>query len=130
MAHFLEELDKKELPESLIEKLNKDIEEINTVEYPERELTKKIRRKQMNMVRLVEKELKIVPKNYYRNLWMILGMSIFGLPIGMAFSSAINNMGMLGIGLPVGMAMGVAMGMAMDKKALREGRQLDIEIKY
>jgi hypothetical protein len=39
-------------------------------------------------------------------------------------------MAFLGIGLPIGMAVGSALGSGMDKKALAEGRQLDIEIKY
>jgi hypothetical protein len=39
-------------------------------------------------------------------------------------------MAFLGVGLPIGMAIGLAVGTGMDKKALAEGRQIDIEIKY
>jgi hypothetical protein len=38
-------------------------------------------------------------------------------------------MGLLAIGLPIGMGIGIAVGTSMDKKAMNEGRQLDIEIK-
>lgn len=77
---------------------------------------------------MLEKEHKIVPKNYYQSLWMLLGMAAFGLPIGAAFGASIGNMAFLSIGLPIGMVIGLAMGAGMDKKALKEGRQLDVEV--
>jgi hypothetical protein len=39
-------------------------------------------------------------------------------------------MAFLGVGLPIGMAMGMAIGTDMDKKAFKEGRQIDLEIKH
>ncbi|MFY8110592.1 MAG: hypothetical protein ACOVKP_01170 [Flavobacterium sp.] len=85
--------------------------------------------KQTKIIKLLEKELKIVPKNYYRNLWSALGMSVFGLPMGAALGLSIGNIGLLGIGLPIGMLIGMLVGSQMDKKAFQEGRQLAIEIK-
>lgn len=32
--------------------------------------------------------------------------------------------------IPIGLAIGMAVGTGMDKKALEEGRQIDLEIKY
>ena len=78
---------------------------------------------------MTEKELKIVTKNYYRNLWMVLGMSAFGLPLGVAFGLSLGNIGLLAIGLPIGMAIGTLVGSKLDKKALESGKQLDIELK-
>ena len=89
-----------------------------------------LKQKRFKIIKLLEKELKIVPKNYYRNLWFIVGMSVFGLPLGVAFGISIGNLGLLGIGLPIGMVIGIAVGSGMDKKAHKEGRQLNIEIKY
>ena len=60
---------------------------------------------------------------------MVLGMSAFGIPMGVLFGLSIGNMGMLGIGLPIGMAIGVGLGSSMDKKAYNEGRQLDFVVK-
>ena len=57
---------------------------------------------------------------------MTLGMSAFGLPMGLALSTATDNFGLLGVGLPIGMVIGMAMGTGMDKKAKEEGRQLEI----
>lgn len=53
-------------------------------------------------------------------------MSAFGIPLGVAYVSIIGNMAFLSIGLPIGMVLGMAVGAGMDKKALKEGRQLDI----
>lgn len=61
---------------------------------------------------------------------MALGMVVFGLPLGIAFGTILDNIGLLGIGLPIGMVIGLAVGTGMDKKAKEEGRQLNIEVSY
>ena len=61
---------------------------------------------------------------------MLFGFTGFGLPIGVAFGLLMGNIGLMGLGLPIGMAIGLAFGVTMDKKALNEGRQLNIAIKY
>ena len=129
LGNFLKELKKKELPLTIIESVNNDIEAINGIPRTEFDLTISVTQTQRKIIKLVEKELKIVPKNYYRNLWTTLGMSVFGLPIGSIFGLTFRNGGLLGIGLPIGMLIGMLVGSQMDKKAFEEGRQLDIEIK-
>lgn len=59
---------------------------------------------------------------------MLFGFTAFGLPIGVAFGLSMGNIGLMGVGLPLGMAIGLAVGYLLDKKALNEGRQLNIEI--
>jgi hypothetical protein len=127
---LLSELRKKELPDGLVNAINKDIEALNASSGSGDEQRKSIKKIQMRLIKLIEKEVKLVPKNYYRNLWLTLGMAAFGIPLGAAFGASLGNMAFLGIGLPIGMAVGSALGSGMDKKALAEGRQLDIEIKY
>jgi predicted RND superfamily exporter protein len=126
---LLMELRKKELPEGIVKSVNQDIQNLNSFSVSGDELRKIITKKQNGILKLLEKELKLVPKNYYRNLWMVLGMSVFGIPMGVAFGASLGNMAFLGIGLPIGMAIGTAVGAGMDKKALIEGRQIDMEIK-
>ena len=58
---------------------------------------------------------------------MALGMAAFGVPLGVAFGTSLDDMSFLAIGLPIGMVIGLAVGSGMDKKALEEGRQLDVE---
>ena len=129
LGELLKELKKKELPHKIIQSVNQDIEELNNTTHTGNELRKLVKQKQTKIIKLVEKELKITPKNYYRSLWFVLGMSLVS-GIGVCFGISIGKMGLLGIGVPIGMVIGIAVGAAMDKKAFEEGRQLDVEIKY
>jgi len=126
---LLIELRKKELTESIIKYINQTVEEMNASTLTGKELNKLAKQKQTVLLKQIEKELKIVSKNHYQTLWMLFGFTGFGIPIGVAFGFAMDNMGLLGIGLPIGMGIGVVVGMLLDKKALQEGRQLDIIIK-
>jgi hypothetical protein len=127
---LLSEIRKKEVTDSISLSINKDIEELNSIASSEDDFRKLVKKKQTGIIKLLEKDLKLVPKNYYRNLWLALGMSAFGLPLGVAFGAIIGNMAFLGLGLPIGMVIGIAVGTGMDKKAFKEGRQLDLELKY
>ena len=122
-------LNDKNLTLNVIKKINDNIKELNSSQVMGTALSHLIKKKQNKIIKLTEKELKIVPKNYYRNLWMVLGMSAFGLPLGVAFGLSLGNIGLLAIGLPIGMAIGTLVGSKLDKKALESGKQLDIELK-
>ena len=127
---LLSELRKRELPEGLLMSINKDIQEINSTSIRGFEMRKLITKNQTRIIKILEKEIKLVPKNYYRNLWVALGMSVFGVPIGVVIGLSLDNLAFLGIGLPIGLVLGSAVGSSMDKKAFAEGRQMDVEIKY
>jgi hypothetical protein len=126
---ILRDLNGRDLPNYVIKSINGDIEEINATTKTDFALHKLLKKKQKEIITHLEKEMKIVPINHYRNLWMVIGMSAFGLPLGVAFGTSIGNIGMMAIGLPIGMVIGIAVGTNMDKKALADGRQLSIEIK-
>lgn len=126
---LISELTNKTLPKEVVDAINKDTEEINSISDSGKILKNIIRKKQSKIVNLIEKELKLVTKNHYRNTWLALGMAVFGVPLGVAFGASLGNMAFLGIGLPIGMVIGMAMGTGMDKKAFKEGRQLDLELK-
>lgn len=129
---YIRELQKRELPGIIITSVNAAIEEINEIPSTEKNLGWKIKKHQKKIVRLVEKELKIVPRNYYQNLWLVYGMAFVGLPLGFLFTALLGNFGLLTFGLGTGMALGLAIGVSLgrrlDKKALDEGRQLDAEL--
>jgi hypothetical protein len=125
---LIDELNKKEIPEELLNSFNEMIDDLNKQHSTAKLLSINIRRTQSKMLKTLEKELKLVPKHHYRNTWMAIGMSAFGLPMGVVFGSAMGNMAFIGIGLPIGMAIGIAYGDQLDKKAAKEGRQLDIQI--
>ena len=126
---ILRDLIGRDLPDYVVKSINADVEEINSTVETEFALNKLLRRKQKEIVTLLEKEMNIVPINHYRNKWMVVGMSAFGLPLGIDFGTSIGNIGMMAIGLPIGMAIGIVIGTNMDKKALADGRQLSVEIK-
>lgn len=130
LEELLKELNKKKLSPQVVEHINLEIKELNTSSLTDSRLLKFAKEKRTKIIRLLEKEHKIVPKNYYRNLWLVLGMSAFGLPLGVVFGLMTSNMGLLAIGLPIGMAIGIAVGTKMDNKAQEEGRQLQIEISH
>lgn len=128
LQSVLEALKDRPVPDEEISIINQRIEEVNTFQGTDKELNKKLRSVRRAILQLVEKELKLVPKNHYRNMWMAIGMSAFGIPMGMAFSISLDSFAFLAIGLPIGMSIGMAVGSAMDKKAEEEGRQLDEEV--
>ncbi|MBB6610925.1 hypothetical protein H7F15_07750 [Pontibacter sp. Tf4] len=128
--NLLNELRTRQLPADIIAHINNEVSLINAAPASEKELAKQISRSQSGILKRIEKELKLVPKNHYRNLWLALGMSTFGLPFGVVFGLSLGNMAFLGIGLPIGMAIGVALGTALDNKAEKNGTQLNLEMKH
>jgi len=129
-TRLLIELGKRKLPDEIVISINNDIDEINSIINIGNELRKQVKQRLQRIIKLLEKDLKLVPRNYYRSMWMAKGMAVFGIPMGAAFGTSLGNMAFLGIGFPIGLAIGFGFGDGMDKKALKEGRQLDIEIKY
>ena len=95
-------------------------------EGTEKEQTKIIKKSYHRILSLIKKELGLVKKNHYRTLWMSLGMSIFGVPIGAGISVVLDNFAMIGAFIPIGMGIGMALGTGMDSKAAKEGKQLDL----
>lgn len=125
--NLLTELRKRQLPGEVVLHINRGVDWVNLASNIE--LKRVIKKVQTDTLKLIEKRLKLVPRNYYRNTWMATGLATFGLPIGVIFGILNDNMAMLGFGLPVGLLVGMAVGASMDKKASMEGRQLNIEIK-
>ena len=126
---LLIKLRSKDLSYETINVINEGIEQVNSVSESEKELRKQIKKTQSQVIKLIEKKHKLVTINHYRNTWLAVGMAVFGIPLGVALGASLGSMAFLGIGLPIGMAIGIAVGTAMDKKALEEGRQIDLEIK-
>ena len=115
---------------SVIETINKDILEINTSKENSKKFRTLIKKKQLKIAQLLEKKMNLVTKNHYRNIWLSLGMAAFGIPLGVSFGASLGNMGLLGVGLPIGMLIGMAIGKKKDEKAQKEGRQLNIDLRY
>jgi hypothetical protein len=126
-TQIIDELRTRPIPINVIETINTEISKVNSASRSEKEYFRTLSKAQINTLKVVEKELNLVVKNHYRNLWLALGMSAFGIPLGVAFGISLGNMALLGLGLPIGLAMGIAVGTSLDNKAAKEGRQLDVD---
>lgn len=127
---LLSELRKRDLPDEVVHSINTNIDLIDMATESEEQWKKQLRKTQAEILRLIEKELKLVPKNHYRNIWLALGIAAFGVPLGVVFGLSLGNMAFMGIGMPIGIPIGLAIGSGLDKKAAEEGRQLDMEISF
>ncbi|MBC8060093.1 MAG: hypothetical protein H7Y18_05455, partial [Clostridiaceae bacterium] len=70
---LIDELRKKSLPDKVVGLINEDLKVINSAAQNGNDFKKLIKQKQSKIIKLVEKEAKIVPKNYYRNVWLAVG---------------------------------------------------------
>lgn len=128
-AHFeklINELKKKKIPSDIVSSINQHIEDVDSFYRTDKEFRVQIRKSQNRILKLINKELKLVPKNFYRFRWMSMGISIFGVPLGVILGSSTGIWGLFGIGLPIGVIIGMAIGAGMDKNAFKEGKQLNI----
>lgn len=128
LEKLIKELNKRDLPTEVSESINSNIKDVNDFTGSNRNLKKEIRKSKNTILRTLETVLKLVPKNHYMVRWMSIGLGAFGVPMGVVFGAIMGNMALLGVGIPIGMVIGMAIGMGMDKKALDEGRQLDMEL--
>ena len=125
---LLYEIKQKNIPSIIVDSINQIINDINSYIGSNKGLSKKLNKAQSKILNLIEKELKLVTINHYRNLWMALGIAMYGIPLGVLYGIIFENMAFIGIGLPIGLVVGMAIGMTMDKKARKNGNQLNIEI--
>ena len=114
-------LNDKELDEEMIEHIKGNMSNIRS------ELTfNTIKKEESKILDYVKQEKGYVAQNHYMTLWIALGMSAIGVPIGVAIGLALDQLGFMGIGIGGGLAIGVAIGSAKDKKAKEQGKQLPI----
>jgi hypothetical protein len=130
LGQLVHALEQKDLPTEVVTLIDNEVENLNSTSDSNKNFAASVKKTENKIVQLVEKKLKIVPRNYYKKLWFLLGMSAFGLPLGAAIGLSVENIGLLGVGLPIGMGIGFVFGSSLDQKALKEGRQLDFEVKY
>ena len=126
-SSLLEELKSKKLTVTSENYINSQIKQFNNEDSANPKLHKAICKLQTRILRHLEKEFKIVPKDHYQQQWMALGMASFGITIGAGLGMALGSMAFLGIGLPLGLVIGMAVGSNMDNKAAKEGRQLNFK---
>lgn len=120
-------IEEKNIPEKIKTIIEKEIDELNHFEGNNSELFIKIKKSQITILSILHSELKIVAKNHHRNYWLVMGFTVLGIPLGIAFSYLLDNYGYIGVGLAGGIPVGMLLGKALDKKAAMEGRQLNFD---
>jgi hypothetical protein len=126
LKELLEELRNKEGSQKVNEYINQYIKEINSSTINDKKLIKLLNQKQTKILTLVKKEHKLIPRGRYSALWAVLGMIVFGLPLGIIYGEITDNMGIIAAGLPVGLGIGMILGYSIDHRIKKEGRQLNI----
>ena len=132
---LLSELRERNLPDDVTGIINQKICEINSSTCNGKELRRVIKMKQEDIMYHIV-QLKIVPKKYYKRLWLSLGIPA-GFPF-VALALAFFNDSIGGrfflillvyiISAGIGMLITTYIGMQKDKKAFAEGRQLKTNV--
>ncbi len=124
---LLDELRKRHLPENIVGKINVVIEKINASTLENKQQLKFVAVQLDSIISTIEQEINLVPKNHYRRKFKQIGPLLFGVPLGAAIGLIFKHIELIGAFLPVGIAIGFLIGTRLDKKALKENRQLSLE---
>ena len=121
------DLNERGIPGETIQAINDEINIINESKGTEKDFLSQVKKAKSNILKLIEKELKLVPKFHYQNLWMAYGM-MAGLIISLilkqfGLDNTWNSVGMM---LPMGILFGIVAGKNRDEKAKNDGQQLNI----
>jgi hypothetical protein len=120
----------KELNDAVVIIINDTISSINAISVLDNQFYKRLKSGQSKILKAIEKHHKLVTENHHRNSWMALGVSAFGVPIGIVIGIVTKHMSFISIGIPIGFGIGIAIGTMMDNKSKEQGTQLALEIKY
>ncbi|MDD2965095.1 MAG: hypothetical protein PHQ65_02075 [Bacteroidales bacterium] len=115
------------LPDDVALDVNSIVDRVNASSSVDITRVRELQKAWLQVVALVRQRAGLTPRKYHSRQWMMLGMVVFGLSFGVAFSLSLGSFAFIGLGLPVGMAIGMAVGDDMDKKAAALGNQLDVE---
>lgn len=122
------ELHERELPPEVVVDLNTEIAQLNSILDNDETLGSNIKQVKKKLLISLHRDLGLVPKNYYRNYGLAIGMSVIGVPIGVLLSILFNDYSYIAIGYMLGIVAGLAIGKLFDKNALENNQQLQLEI--
>ena len=128
LGELIQELNIRELPPEVVVVMNVEIDRLNTLPDNHTRLFVAIKAVKRKLLKYALEDLELVPKNYYRNMWLAIGMSGMGVPMGVLFSVMLDDFSYISIGLSTGLAIGIGIGTYLDKKAVEENRQLELKI--
>ncbi|PKV67101.1 hypothetical protein [Pontibacter ramchanderi] len=127
LQQLIDALNSKDIPEGIAATITQQLAPLHNTGIPASQYGAQLKKTRGAILKLVKKQLKLVPQKHYQKLWMALGTTTLGLPFGVVYALMLKNFAFLGLGMPVGIGVGIAIGTKLDKQAKAEGRQLDIE---
>lgn len=128
LIELIESIEPRPIPDEVKNKIQACLDIIDKEPDKPKRTLKAVNKGTNTIVKLLEKNLRLVPKNHYMVLGMSMGMVLFGIPLGVAFGSAYDNYTFISFGLPIGLSLGLAVGVHLDKKAAEQGKQLPITL--
>ncbi|PHR99696.1 MAG: hypothetical protein COA80_03380 [Leeuwenhoekiella sp.] len=123
--NLIKSLESQQLKPETVAYINTEIERVNMEFKNEKRLKRQLVKAKSDLLIFLKENENLVANNHYRRLWMVVGLSVFGVPIGVNIGLLAGNTALLGVGLPLGMFAGMLLGKHLDKKAAEENRQLD-----
>ncbi|BDC98783.1 hypothetical protein [Persicobacter psychrovividus] len=124
---LLYEIGDKQLSYAFVTEVNRQIAGINNFQENDRLLAAHINQLYEELLTELERDFELVPKNYFQQKWLLYGVSVIGLPIGLIIAIINHIPGNIILGLPIGLLIGLLIGIEKDKNAKRENRQLQVE---
>jgi len=125
-AYLIYELHGHDLSQNTIIFINEHIELINKIEK-ENSLLKQIRVSQNKVLKLLEKKHGIAPRGYYQKLWFFYGITIIGIPSGIALGIILDDLQFVWIGWLIALMISFQIGRSKGKDLARFGRQLNFK---
>ena len=125
---LIQEIQRMELPPEVIVELNTELEKLELQLVFQKKFYEQIKTSKAVLLNILFKEVGVVPINHYRDLWIALGLSGIGLPLGIFLSFFMDNSSAIALGIALGCSMGIVIGSNLDNQAEAEGRQMAIRL--
>ncbi|SDS46735.1 hypothetical protein SAMN04487764_2285 [Gillisia sp. Hel1_33_143] len=120
---LIAEIKSKNIPEEVCYKINYQIDKVNSCAIDNSiKIQNLLDMTYHSILHIIKTDLGIIPKNYYRDLYTTLGMTIFGLPLGLLLTATLDNSINLVFGVVFGLIFGVILGTRKDKIAQQENK--------
>ena len=125
---LVQEVQRMELPPEVVVELNTELEKLESQSAFGKKFFKQLKKSKAVLLKILYQEVRVVPKNHYRDLWIALGLSAIGIPLGIFLMFFLNGSSAIAIGIALGSAMGIVIGNNLDRQAEAEGRQMAIRL--
>lgn len=124
---LLSEISHKDISPEVEQKIEMVITDLNSWDRSARGYLKEIEKSRRKILKILHKDLGIVRRNYYTELWLPLGTVFFGIPVGIIIFILTGEIVFLGVGLPLGMFLGLGLGAYLDRRAKEKNKMLFIK---